>query len=209
MKKIILFLVFCASSAFVSGQVAGSLDSSAKKTAGPVKKHRAPFALVGLSSGIGNPSGVLGVDFEFPVKKYIVIGTGLGFSWWGNKSHLDCKYFVKRKQLGWALTAGLFFNSGVYNFRGRMHTMNNVREDVTINMDAVGGAYLGASYYMRFAKGPNRFFVTGGWSMPFTEPIYHMDYNGPALADKSKRGMDLRKPGGPMLGIGFLFGLHH
>ena len=209
MKNIFFLFSFCFLASQAVGQGQGGFDSTSGRVSYTKKKQRPPFALIGVSSGINNPSGMLGVDFEFPIKKYLVLGTGLGFSSWGNKSHFDCKYFIKRRQLGWAVTAGLAFNSGVYNFRARLHTVNNTRQEVTFNMNPVGTFYLGVARYFRCGKGPNRFFTTAGWNVPFSPPNYQIVYNGPGLADQSSRYIRFREPGGLMLGLGMLWGLHH
>ena len=210
---LLLFLVFSIPD-YAQGKPGNDTTSTPASMAGKNKHlhRRPPFALLGLSSGINNPSGILGIDFEFPVKKYITLNTGLGWSSWGNKIHLDGKYFFNRRQLGWAMTGGFAYNSGVYNFRARLRTENNGRVPVTINMQPIGTFYLGCCKYYRLGRTGNRYFFSGGYNFPLIPPTYqsyHIVYNGPALAAQSSRYMKLREPGGIMLGTGILFGLHH
>jgi hypothetical protein len=205
MKRTTLLCLILLSGLFTFAQDVAKQDSLPGKHG---RKHP-PFAFIGLSAGINNPSGAFGFDFEVPVKKYLMLGGGLGWGTWGNKSHADVKYFLKRQHTGWALTGGFAFCSGQYNFRARLHTQGNTRELVTLNLQPVAVSYFGASYYKRIGRTPNRVFVTAGWCVPLTRPEYTVDYNGPALADRSDRWMKFREPGGPMLGVGMLFGLRH
>jgi len=184
----------------------------AKKTGGNYKvvfKSKHPFCYMGFSGGINNPSGMLGFDVNIPQKNYGMIGAGLGFSTWGNKAHADYRHFFGKNHLGWSLLGGLAVNSGVYNFRAKLRTMNHTREPVTINMDPTQTIFLGASHYSKIGRSNNRFFVNLGWNFPLLPPNYHITYNGPDLSNSGSRYLGLRKPGGPMAGIGVLFGLYH
>ena len=192
-----------------------SRDITSVKSARPTSHHkvlyraRNPYSYIGFSSGINNPGGLLGFDLAVPVKKSIMLTTGVGFSSWGNKLHLDGKYFLMGYHLGWALMGGFAYSSGAYNFRARLRTLDHKRESVTINMNPVGSACLGASHFGRLGKRQNRVFVDLGYCVPLRAPQYNVTYNGPQLADQASRYIKLREPGGIMAGIGMLFGLFH
>src|SRR5271156_5763542 len=75
-----------------------------------------PFSYIGFSTGFNNPSGPIGFDFDVPIARYVTIGAGGGYSTWGNKLHLDGKYFLRPHQRGWALGGGVTLNSGDNSF---------------------------------------------------------------------------------------------
>ena len=203
---ILLFSIICISS---YGQQAW-VDSNNAVTNRPNNIKRKPaHSYIGFSAGVNNPAGLIGFDFNIPVKKYVMLCGGLGFSTWGNKLHFEGKYFVKPHHLGFAVSAGIAFNSGVENFNANLETVNQTKERVTINMHPLSTIFMGAYHYWKLGKGPNRFFMLAGWDSPLTQPQYDIIYNGPQLTDRSKNYMRHREPGGVMMGIGFSFGLHH
>jgi hypothetical protein len=169
---------------------------------------RPPFSYIGFSTGINNPCGILGLDYELPVKKYFSLGAGLGFSSWGNKLHLEGKYYLDKHQRGWALVAGLGYNTGVYNFKTHLRTVGGGKQQVTFNLQPVGTYFVGAAKYWRIGRKYNRFFINAGWDIPLMPPHYDMVGGGP-LTESSTTYMNRRSPGGLMLGFGCSFGLHH
>ena len=76
-------------------------------------------------------------------------------------------------------------------------------------MHPVTTVYLGVCRYWRLGNRYNRFFTSLGIDLPISPPQYQIIYNGPMLAEVSDKYLKHREPGGLMLGLGFLFGLHH
>ena len=129
-----------------------------------------PFSYIGFTTGLNNPGGVIGFDFEIPVGKYVCINTGLGFSTWGNKIHAECKYYLKPNQIGWAFGTGIALNSGVDNFQAKMETING-NEDVTLNFHPVQSAFFCAYRHWRFGrKRSSRFICFFGGDVPIKQP---------------------------------------
>ena len=168
-----------------------------------------PFSYIGFSSGLNNPAGAIGFDFDIPVHRYLVLGVGGGFSSWGNKLHLDAKYFFRQHQRGWALGGGFTFNSGDNKFITRpLQTNAGIKEKVSLDLKVQRNVFFAVYHYWNLGRRYNRFFAGLGWSVPLVERKF-IQLSGDNLTNKSAKRIDLFAPGGPMLSLGFSFGLHH
>lgn len=54
-----------------------------------------PKFYLGISSGINNHSGFLGVNFDVPVTTQFSLGTGVGLSSWGYKAYGEGRFTLK------------------------------------------------------------------------------------------------------------------
>ncbi len=166
-----------------------------------------PFSYIGFTTGLNNPGGVIGFDFEIPVGKYVCINTGLGFSTWGNKLHAECKYYLKANQIGWAFGTGIALNSGVDNYQAKMETING-NQDIILDFHPVQSAFFCAYRHWNLGRKNSRFLCFFGGDVPIKHPVFR-ELSGDPLSSKSTDIIKRRAPGGFIVGLGFSFGLHH
>ena len=176
------------------------------------KKHRhekptkPPGCYIETSTGINNPSGVLGLDFNICLAKHVTLDAGIGTSTWGNKLFVGSKYYLKSPHRGFAFGGGLTFNSGQENRDARAQTING-KVPVVITFKAQPNVFVAAYHYWTLGRKYNRFFTELGWSVPLHSPQIH-EVSGPPLTQDGRNRMDLRAPGGLMIGFGFSFALY-
>src|ERR1700749_4395313 len=104
MKKPILVVAILLCCLPLFAQVHGdSTDNHAEGSKNIERHGTPPFSYIGFSTGFNKPAGDAGFNFDIPISTYVTIGAGGGFSTWGNKFHLEGKYFLKPYQRGWAL----------------------------------------------------------------------------------------------------------
>ena len=188
----------------------GAGDHNAHKRHERRRNGPPPFSYIGFSSGINNPAGAIGFDFDVPVHKYLSIGAGGGFSTWGNKLHFDAKYFIKRNHRGWALGGGFTFNSGDNNYTTRyMETTAGYREKVNLDLRVQRNIFFAVYHYWNLGRRYNRFFTGFGWSVPLVDKKFIQLSPGSSLTQASANRIDRLAPGGLMVSLGFSFGLHH
>ncbi len=181
----------------------------------PKKKHemptKTPACYIGLSTGIDNPSGYFGLDFNIRLGKYITLDVGAGPGTWGNKLYLGGKYYLKENQQGWALSGGFTFSSGQETLNLRLPTINNTTERVALTLKPENNAFIAAYHYWKLGRKHNRFFVDFGKSIALHPEHFHQK-NGDPLTDEARQRVRNLCPGeflgGLMAGTGFSFALY-
>ena len=175
------------------------------------KPVKPPACYIDLSTGICNPSGYFGVDFNIRLGKYITLDAGAGQGTWGNKLYFGGKYYLKQYQRGWALSGGITFSSGVETLNRRLPTINHTIERVALALNPENNAYLAVYHYWNLGRRYNRFFVNIGKSVALHPEHFHQKYGSP-ITEEAKNQVRIFCPGaflgGLMVGTGFSFGLH-
>ena len=174
------------------------------------KPAKPPICYLGISSGINNPPGVFGIDFNICIAKYVTLDGGAGTSTWGNKLYVGSKYYLKPTQRGWAFGGGLTFNSGQVNRKFNIETING-RQQVTLDLKPQTNAFIAAYHYWTLGHKYNRFYVDFGKSVTLSSHHFKEVY-GPPLTSRSNDRIDALSPGGflggLMAGFGFSFSLY-
>ena len=206
-KRFLLFVILIlsyhchAQSADVS-----SRDKESWKHKRSEKSAIPPVCYIGFSTGMNNPSGFLGLDFNIKLGKYVTLDAGAGPSTWGNKLCVGGKYYLKPAHRGFAFGGGLTFSSGQENAKPTVQTIYG-KEKVTLSFKPQANIFVAAYYYWTIGRKYNRFYVEAGRSVPLHSPHYHEVY-GPPLTDDARTFIKRLSPGGYMLGAGFSFALH-
>lgn len=164
-----------------------------------------PKFYIGISTGLDNPSGLLGVNFDVPVTGSFSLGTGVGLSSWGFKTYGEGRFYFKECNRGWALGAGITYNTGFDNFVSSMPTTIGTT-DVTMNLEPVATAIVSGYHFFNLGRSGHRFHLQLGWSQRLTETPYEVTSNHTLDAD-GKTVMNILSPGGLIFGFGFTFGL--
>ena len=215
MKRIVMMVVGCLLSMHLLAQ---DYDEPVKnKKEKPPKKEiekpkilrplRCPGAYLGVSTGINNNTGLIGIDIDVPVDKFVSIDGGAGIGSWGYKLALGAKYYLQPCQRGWAFGGGLTYSTGLGNYQQDMETINGT-ETVSLNLHPQTNLFLAAYRYWSLGKRYNRFFLELGYSVSLTGGDKYDEVIGDPLSDNSKTTMRLISPGGIIIGAGFSFGLN-
>lgn len=195
MLKRILTLVLCCI----------TLSAIAKNPYGRSNSQSCAKFYIGISSGINNQSGFLGVNFDVPVTGHFSLGTGLGLSTWGFKSYGEGRFYFKDCNRGWAIGAGVTYNTGLDNVISDIPTTIGTT-NVSMNLNPTANAILSAYHFFNLGRGNHRFYLQLGWSQRITDNPYVIT-SAHALTSDGTAAMDLLTPGGLILGFGFSFGL--
>lgn len=189
-RHIIIILLFVLSKALLAQD---SLQNDLNK--------EIPQVYIGIGSGFNNYCGLFGIGVNFFLDDKICFRVGAGVGTYGTKLTGGFKY-EKRDKKGWG--AGLSFSScsglNEYNF-----TNKNIATDTIVDFLRVNLINLTATYNFVF-KNYNRFYIETGYSIRLTND-YYKAHNNVNLSEYQKFTVKLLKPGGLIIGIGFLFGL--
>ena len=211
MNKYLLLLSFLVTCIYGYAQQPDNASTSSAKKQRHMMPSKPPVCYIGLSTGIDNPAGVVGLDFNIRVAKYITVDAGAGPGTWGNKLYIGGKYYLKEAHRGWALAGGFTFSSGEENVKLHLSTLYNGTEQVALSLKPEDNAFIAVYHYWDLGKKYNRFFVDFGKSIALRPPHYHEIYGDP-LSDQGKQRVRSLSPGeflgGLMLGVGVNFGLY-
>ena len=210
MKKLLFLLVASALWGSACAQQADTTISRHSK-----KKHdtptKPPACYIGLSTGMDNPSGYFGLDFNIRLGNYITLDVGAGPGTWGNKLYLGGKYYLRENQQGWALSGGFTFSSGLETINLRLPTIYNNTEKVALTLKPENNAFIAVYHYWKLGRKHNRFFVDFGKSIGLHPEHFHQK-NGDPLTNEARERVRNLCPGqflgGLMVGTGFSFALY-
>ena len=160
---------------------------------------------IGLSTGINNQSGFLGVNFDIPVTTQFSLGTGAGLSSWGYKTYGEGRFYFKECNRGWALGAGATYNTGFKDFAFDMPTTIGTTE-VLLDLEPSANVMFSAYHFFNLGRGGHRFYLQLGWSQPLNNTPYTIK-SGHTLTADGETAMNWVAPGGLIFAFGFSFGL--
>lgn len=160
---------------------------------------------LGISTGINNQSGLVGVNFDIPVTSQFSLGTGLGLSSWGLKTYAEGRFYFRECNRGWALGAGITYNTGLENISTDLPTTTGTKS-VLMDWEPSTNAMLSGYHFFNLGRGGHRFYLQLGYSYRLDDNIYTIKSPDILTAD-GKTAMDIVKPGGVIFAFGFSFGL--
>jgi len=215
MKKIALFcltllLAFSVFAQDTDERVKRKEDKPSKKEAVKPKISRplrCPNFYIGVSTGLNNNIGLLGICFDVPVGKNYSVDGGVGISTWGYKFAASGKYYLQPCQRGWAFGAGVTYSTGLQNTQQNLENTNNVTEEVGLNLHPQTNIFLAAYRYWNLGQKYNRVYLELGWSAPLTSGSRFDQVSGEPINATSVSTMNLLSPGGLIIGFGFSFGV--
>lgn len=164
-----------------------------------------PKFYLGISSGINNHSGFLGVNFDVPVTTQFSLGTGVGLSSWGYKAYGEGRFYFKECNRGWALGAAFTYNTGLQDIAVDMPTTIGTTE-VVMDWEPSPNVAVSAYHFFNLGRGGHRFYLQLGWSQAIVSTPYVVT-SGHTLDSDGVTAMNLLSPGGLIFGFGFSFGL--
>jgi hypothetical protein len=172
------------------------------------KYTRRPVFFIGLSTGLNNNTGLIGVSGEIPVASHFSVEGGAGISSWGTKLTASCKYYLGDNFNGWAFGAGMTYNTGLSNFHDNLETIYGTTETVTLNLHVQANVFAAAYKYWRLGKGANRIYIELGYSVPVTSGPKFDQTSGDPISGSSTNVINFIAPHGLVAGFGFSFGIH-
>ncbi len=214
MKKIILF-TFLIYTNFAFAQLNQSVSPSNSSHDNGDKnlifKNQASYPpqkiYLGLSAGINNPNGLIGLNAEYALPKFS-FSVGLGEGTWGNKFGFEAKTYFDNYTTGWALGVNLTHSTGISNFKTQQHDeQGKVLQDITMNFSSQQTLGLMLYHYWKMGKKQNRFHLAFGYCAGLHAEQYSVV--SPAnviLSSFDKNVYHFISPGGITLSLGTDFG---
>lgn len=165
-----------------------------------------PKVYLGLSTGINNQTGLIGLNLDVPVTEYLSLGSGVGISSWGYKTYFEGRFYFKNDcNRGWAIGTGVTYNTGLEDFTTLMSTTTG-EEDVTFDLNPTTNVFVSGYRFFNLGRGGSRFFLQLGYSINISNNNYTiLSYH--QLDDVGRTTMRLLTPGGIIIGCGFSFGI--
>lgn len=165
-----------------------------------------PGVFIGLSTGLDNMVGLLGVQLDVVASKNLTIGGGIGISSWGYKYALNLKFYPEGLYKYYFKT-GYSQNSGLDQFETELELNNGSKQTVMMDLKPVGNLFFTAGWAWKMGK-RNRFFLEGGYAFLLKADNYYVLYDDNIeLSETSKRVLQMVRPGGLVICLGFNFAL--
>lgn len=211
MKKLLVCLLMSIASVAAIGQsdstYSGKSESSEdyfRKT--PSKKRTEELTcrrnFYGLSGGINNPWGIVGISITRGIDYKNAISGGLGLGIWGIKTNLLYRRVVKGcSQQGIELYGGFSRSSGIQgSIELEATDENNMVRTYTVDLNEAYTVDFGVVFNLRLGRtGRAEFFVGGEASLsdaPYTNTTKNRN-----LSREAKAILNIMKPGGLTLGL--------
>jgi hypothetical protein len=164
-----------------------------------------PKLYIGLSTGLENQSGLIGFNMDAPITGKFSLGAGAGLSSWGYKAYGEGRFYFGECNKGWALGAGVTYNTGLKNFTSTMPTTMGDR-DVLMNLNPATNVFLAGYRFWNMGRRGHRIYLEVGYSYRLQEDNYAiLSYH--TLTSDGKQVMKILQPGGLIVAFGFSFGV--
>ncbi|MFM2192951.1 MAG: hypothetical protein RLZZ118_1908 [Bacteroidota bacterium] len=163
-----------------------------------------------LGGGFNNPFGPLGFGVDIAVHPHVMVGTGVGASSWGTKLMLKGMYFRKEHYHGGAFGISIHQSTGI-TLDSYKYQPANSGNTYSLNVNGAGitsANFLYANY--RNIGRRSKFYLQTGIVAKLNNPTTSIKYAGTTIdfTDKKARSaIDISKPGGIVMNLGFLIAL--
>lgn len=165
-----------------------------------------PGGYLGLSSGINNFNGMLGINGEIKVVKNLTIAGGAGIGGWGYKFAAAVRYYIHYPR-GFYFALGYSTATGMQGFEAELETSRpGGNQMVVLNLNRANNLNITASYQWRLGK-RFRLGLDFGYSFPLQSKAWELASDDIVLSDNSEQVMEILTPGGLILGFGFSIGI--
>ncbi len=165
-----------------------------------------PKLFFGLSSGINNSVGVLGLQMDAVIDKNMVLGVGIGLSSWGYKM---AAYFQSYSGSPYKFygKGGLSWNSGLPDFEVELELKNGDMQDVMMDLNPVTNGILALGYAWKVGR-RNKIYLEGGYAINLKNKDYYtLIDDSVELSSTSERVLRVLRPGGLIISLGFNFAI--
>jgi len=164
-----------------------------------------PKAYIGLSTGLNNVVGIIGPELKIVANPKFLIGAGIGLGSWGYKYSAHVDYHPKGVY-AFFIKGGYMHATGLTGFQSEMEVSSGPNETVTLDLKPVGNVFLSFGYAWKLGK-KSRFHLEGGYAVPLNTDDYYEVTSGETLSDTSERVLQMMRPGGLIIALGFDIGI--
>lgn len=165
-----------------------------------------PNSYLGLSTGINNFNGMLGINGEIKIIRNFTIAGGAGIGGWGYKFAGALRYYIHYPK-GFYFALGYSTATGLQGFEAELETTRpGGNQMVELNLNRANNLNISASYQWRLGK-RFRLGLEFGYSFPLQDDAWELVTENVVLSDTSEQVMDILTPGGLIIGFGFSVGL--
>ncbi len=184
-----------------------SLFSQETEKPEDISSYYNPNVYLGLSTGINNMNGLVGVHLDIPISDNILLEAGAGLGGWGYKYTANVQYYPN-EFFNWFYKAGYSYSTGLSGLELEMETSSGDMQNITFDYLPVNNINLSVGRAWKIGRVKNRFYVEGGYSVRLNpDDAYTVLTPGMQLSSTSKQVMTITQPGGLILAMGFAFGL--
>ncbi len=204
MNKIqFLLFVFLCFNLFSKAQ-SFNRDEAQTKQSNRLAKHGCHPYYLGVSTGLNNPSGLLGLRFDYTLSNHATVSAHSGLGTWGLKSAVMYNYYRQACHRGWNYGAGLSLATGNRNSMLNLETIAGDR-DVLLNLLPQVGLQFNIMRTFLLGKKGQRIVVGGGWNQRISRKVYTVK-DGHQLSLNSDRLLNTICPGGLTLSATYSIG---
>lgn len=203
-SRLISFLLLFFTSTLASSQ---SFLQDAPKSKHELRRERnscRPY-YIGLSTGINNMGGLLGLDIEYSLNSFSTAGAHIGFGTWGIKTGIEARYYRKECHTGWAYGLGISFAPGNRERTWQLETTTGPK-NVLLQLHPQAGLQLEILRFFPIGKHGHRLWTELGWNQRFTRKVYTI-LDGQTLSLMADRSINLLCPGGLVIAGGYSMGI--
>lgn len=201
MKKLTLVFVLIALSITSFAQRGGY---KGQKGSGR-NSFECPKLYIGVTAGIENPGGLVGLNIDVPVTQRFSLSGSAGLSSWGYKAGGEGRFYFGDCNRSWALGAGVTYNTGLSNVSMTLPTTYG-DATVLIDLKPKTNVFFAVHKFFNLGRNGHRFNITAGYSMRLDNDNYRV-LNNYELTTAGDDAMRIAAPGGVMIGFGFTFGV--
>lgn len=163
-----------------------------------------PTVYLGVGTGISNFTGLLGVSCTINATDQVAIRGAAGIGGWGYKYSFGINYH-KNYLRGWNYGLSYSHYTGMRGMQMDMEVNSGNTQEVTIDYQPTGTLNLTMAYSWKLGR-KNSFYLEYGYAIAMENKPWEVT-SGEIFSSKSQQVMNLVRPGGLMLGVGFTFGL--
>lgn len=164
-----------------------------------------PILYFGFSTGINNSLGLFGPQVDVAFTESFSAATGFGLSSWGYKFFGEGRFYFDDCNRGWALGAGLTYNTGIEDLLLKDQETRGGRANIPVRLHPQTNIMLSGYRFFNLGKRYNRFYIQVGASIPTSRKKF-TQLDGPTLTGSPTESLKSASPGGLIVALGILFG---
>ncbi|MAE84840.1 MAG: hypothetical protein CMB80_19030 [Flammeovirgaceae bacterium] len=200
--KYLILLTILGASLSLKGQFVDDYKINKEDKYSSINKR--PIYL-NFSAGLDNHVGLFGIGFSIPVADQFGIRTGIGLGGWGLKYNLGVKAMEFGKD-GWGFGLGYSYCPGIRDFEVTFTSQNNTANSFNLDLLPVGSINLTLNKNWVLGE-TNILYLESGYAFKTGGPEIYRVNSGGTLNSSDEYILEILRPGGIILAIGFQIGL--
>jgi hypothetical protein len=165
-----------------------------------------PEGFLGMSTGINNFNGLLGINGEIKIIRNLTLAGGIGIGSWGYKFAGALRYYIHYPR-GFYFGLGYSTATGLKGFETELETTRpGGNQLVELNLNRANNLNLTSGIQWRLGK-RFRLGLEFGYSVPLQDKAWDLVTSNVELSDNSEQVLEILTPGGLIVGFGFSVGI--